>query len=367
MTKRLSDYVAKVMLDSGAFTAWTRGAVIDVKDYIDYIKHNQQHLWTYINLDVIPPVGCSLNDIEEAAEQSYNNLQIMKKAGLCPIPVFHYREQMTWLERLVSDGEKYICLGGTVGLKDAVKKVWFENCIKVLRGPDRLPRVKVHGLGVGSHRQLALFPWQSVDFATWDKGAGNGQVPVPKISGGVPDWSQPPNMIKVSKSGEKHLERWGPQERRAAQAYMEQAGGSLGELRYRRVARERLWILYYYNLQKYLRARGRGWPHIKLVFCTSPSEGDRHDQLTQIGVRYRLMSYFEAMRMPQNYLGDYAKTGLEKDSKPYVRRGNMWKPGKLNTTYANFRRLALLERLARSNGNEETGSGGDSGNQEITD
>jgi hypothetical protein len=29
--------------------------------------------------------------------------------------------------------------------------------------------------------------------------------------------------------------------------------------------------------------------------------------------------------------------------------------------------LALLERLARSKGNEETGSRGDSGNQEITD
>jgi hypothetical protein len=79
------------------------------------------------------------------------------------------------------------------------------------------------------------------------------------------------------------------------------------------------------------------------------------------------MFYFEQCVCPQNYLGDYAKTGLEKDSRPYVRGGDMGKSGKLNTTYANFGRWASLERLAGSKGNEGTGSRGDSGNQEITD
>lgn len=43
----------KIMLDSGAYSAWTLGNSIDIDDYISFIKRKTAHLECYVNLDVI--------------------------------------------------------------------------------------------------------------------------------------------------------------------------------------------------------------------------------------------------------------------------------------------------------------------------
>ena len=42
-----------LFLDSGAFSAETQGAKIDIQEYIDFIKEHQDVIEVYANLDVI--------------------------------------------------------------------------------------------------------------------------------------------------------------------------------------------------------------------------------------------------------------------------------------------------------------------------
>ena len=43
----------KWFLDSGAFSAFTQGAEIDIQEYIEFIKEHKDYLEAYANLDVI--------------------------------------------------------------------------------------------------------------------------------------------------------------------------------------------------------------------------------------------------------------------------------------------------------------------------
>ena len=81
---RLTDLIlkqnpkARVILDSGAFSAWKKKAEISVNEYISYCKAHKDKFYAMINLDVIGN-----------AEKSFENFKIMKKAGLDVVPVFH--------------------------------------------------------------------------------------------------------------------------------------------------------------------------------------------------------------------------------------------------------------------------------------
>ena len=81
---KLVDYIldinpkANIMLDSGAFSAWTQKKEINLDEYIVFCKANKNRLHSMINLDVIGN-----------AEQGFENFKTMKKAGLDVVPVFH--------------------------------------------------------------------------------------------------------------------------------------------------------------------------------------------------------------------------------------------------------------------------------------
>lgn len=65
-----------VLLDSGAWSAWTKGAELSVRDYIKFIKDNRRFLWNYISMDVIPGTASrrrDRSDVEKAAKASYEN------------------------------------------------------------------------------------------------------------------------------------------------------------------------------------------------------------------------------------------------------------------------------------------------------
>ena len=98
LVNRFNDF----FLDSGAFSAYTVGAKINLDEYIQYIKDHK--IKTYANLDVIDDV-----------EGSYQNYKYMVSSGLKPIPVFHCGEDSKYLELYLKDCD-YIALGGVVQL-----------------------------------------------------------------------------------------------------------------------------------------------------------------------------------------------------------------------------------------------------------
>jgi hypothetical protein len=101
----------KVMLDSGAYSAWRQSGTIAIDDYIRFVRDVEPCVHTYVNLDVIPGAlerPRTWNDTQASADASYRNLQKMKDAGLRPLPVFHQGEDFKWLEKMLADGEDYI-------------------------------------------------------------------------------------------------------------------------------------------------------------------------------------------------------------------------------------------------------------------
>ena len=42
-----------LFLDSGAYSAWSKGVTIDIDEYISFIKKNIKYITVYANLDVI--------------------------------------------------------------------------------------------------------------------------------------------------------------------------------------------------------------------------------------------------------------------------------------------------------------------------
>lgn len=176
--------LVKVMLDSGAFSAWTRGVEIELARYIAFIKENAALLDSYINLDSIPGERGrrpTVKEVDRAAAESLENYRAMRAAGLRPIPVFHFGESFVWLERLLEAGADYICLGGTVGTRTAPKRQFFDECFSILTNGRGEPIVRVHGLGVSEGKFVTRYPWYSVDSTSWAIAPIYGMILVPGL------------------------------------------------------------------------------------------------------------------------------------------------------------------------------------------
>jgi hypothetical protein len=140
----------QILLDSGAFTAFTMGRKIDIYDYIDVIKDSGVSL--YATLDVIGD-----------AEGTYKNYLIMREKGVNPIPVFHQKEDTKFLYKYLESCD-YIALGGMVGYTPEKLIPFLDTCFAIIK--NYWPK-KIHGFGVGSVRLWKRYPFYSVDSTSW--------------------------------------------------------------------------------------------------------------------------------------------------------------------------------------------------------
>lgn len=156
----------RLMLDSGAYSAWRSGKPVDLEAYCDFIKENEDWIETYISLDVINP-----NDPEAAAAEGFKNLRYMQKRGLKPMHVFHAKEDMGWLHRMLDAGVAYIGLAGLSFGSHAKTHNWYQSVWPHLVDSAGNPLVKVHALGDTKWASLQTYPWKSCDSASWLYGA----------------------------------------------------------------------------------------------------------------------------------------------------------------------------------------------------
>lgn len=162
---------ARVFLDSGAFSAYTLGATIDLKGYCDYIKRNLD----IIRVDDGVVMASVLDGIGDPL-QTYRNQLHMESLGVRPLPCFHAGEDERYLEHYIQNYD-YITLGGMVGagtdqLIKWLDRMWGEH---LLDGSGK-PRLKVHGFGVTSIPIMERYPWYSVDSSSWIQAAAFGSV-----------------------------------------------------------------------------------------------------------------------------------------------------------------------------------------------
>lgn len=153
----------EVFADSGAFSAASQGAHIDIVDYAAWVKRWAHLLTAHSNLDVIGDAA--------ATDRNQKTLEDM---GLDPLPVFHTGSDMAHLDALL-DRYQYIALGGMVPYMRFPKRImpWLIKCFKLAQG-----RAVFHGFGATSWTVVKSFPWYSVDSSSWGSGFRYGQVPV---------------------------------------------------------------------------------------------------------------------------------------------------------------------------------------------
>lgn len=166
----------KLMLDSGAFTAWTTGKEVDIHAYAEWCHHEQAQGGNVraVNLDVIPgEMGRTSTATERAAgmKQSLKNADFLRSQGIEVVEVFHQDEPSAFLTELLDR----LPLNGVLGISPrndvpvSAKMDWQRKTlafiINAVGGPHNMPRT--HGLAVTSRRMLETFPYYSVDSSTW--------------------------------------------------------------------------------------------------------------------------------------------------------------------------------------------------------
>ncbi|WP_221568926.1 hypothetical protein [Alkalihalobacillus sp. TS-13] len=152
-------YTPCIMLDSGAFSAYTRGNNLSPLDYMHYIQENQHYIDHYISLDVIGD-----------SELTFLYYEIIRSKGYHPLPVFHYGDNVNVLKRYVEMGSAYIALGGTVPERDKRKVAQW-----VIRLQTKYPDVRFHLLGTSSVKVIETTNVYSCDSSTWILQAANGK------------------------------------------------------------------------------------------------------------------------------------------------------------------------------------------------
>ena len=158
------------MLDSGAYSAWSRGQPIDLDQYIAYIHTNAEHLDYYVALDVIPGsfgTRPTPAQVEESAAASWNNLLYMQAHGLSPIPVFHMHEHFKWLRKMIDHGCDYIGISPANDCTTHQKRMWLDKVFDFICDADGWPCIKTHAFGMTALPLLTRYPWYSADSVTW--------------------------------------------------------------------------------------------------------------------------------------------------------------------------------------------------------
>ncbi len=217
-----------IFLDSGAYSAHSKGVKIDIYAYIDFIKANLDNIGIYANLDVIGD-----------AEASWNNQLIMEREGLLPIPCFHLGEDFKYLKRYVAQYD-YIALGGVAQAgKDKTTLIgWMDKCWEIICDKKGMPQCKVHGFAVTSLSIMFRYPWYSVDSTSWVLTGRFGNVFVPKKIDGKFIYDVNSHKVAVSDMSPKmaddgqHFTTFSPNEQAEILEYINMKGFVMGKSDY---------------------------------------------------------------------------------------------------------------------------------------
>lgn len=221
-----------LMIDSGAYTAWTKKQSIGLNEYITFIYEHVLPYFPqaiYVNLDVIGD-----------GKASYRNWWAMKRAGLNPLPIYHVATEEKWLRRYLEETDS-IGLGAIAKMTSSERmvsldRIWSDYLID----KSNMPRVKVHGMGITSFPLMKRYPWYSVDSTSWLQFAIYGKMLIPHRRDGKWKYDKNPLIIGFSSRsptrGEKgeHYENLAPAERELILKYLKTEKISIGKSKIRK-------------------------------------------------------------------------------------------------------------------------------------
>lgn len=199
---------AKVFLDSGAFSAYTKGVNVNLDAYCRYIHDNA---------DIID-VASVLDGIGDPLK-TFQNQDAMEKLGTKPLPCFHYGEDECYLEYYI-ERYPYITIGGMVPISKPQLKLWLDRIwSQYLCDASGHAKIKVHGFGMTNMELMRRYPWYSVDSSSWVQIGSMGNILIP----GLGTISVSDNSPALKEEG-RHAENLTPLQRAGLVQQIERRG-----------------------------------------------------------------------------------------------------------------------------------------------
>lgn len=290
-----------LLLDSGAFSVWTKGVKIDLEEYISFCEKYPDCSY-YVNLDVIPgkpgdKSSLTKDSVEAACRRGWENYKVMiDRLGMNKvIPVFHQGDPIRWLDKYLDFGVTYIGISPANdrqtsgsshkatfagrGSLSTTKLQWINSLRKHLFDGAGRPVVKTHGFAVTSYDLMKSMEWWSVDSASWKLAGAWGTIYVPHSG----NFSVEPEQYKTSANFDpgklgKHV-TCVPRFPRRVEAWLEECGVPVGSYTTKKVSEG-------YKLS---REKKEIWFHKKSRIVLVPIE---HGVTTSVEQRLRVNAEF---------------------------------------------------------------------------
>lgn len=221
--KEHPECTSKLFVDSGAYSAYTKGKVVDVDDYIKFINEYGDYCTVFAQVDTIPQVIGREPTVEEfaaVAPKSWENFLYMTervdpKYRHKIMPVFHFQEDVKWLKKMLEytypgtdQHIPYIGLAVSTVDNGIVRYEWFDMCFKIIKASSN-PNVMTHGFGCTALDVVEKFPLTSVDSTTWIQTAAHGSIMYNKKAIICSDRrvKDPKNIINAPKALQEDVDR----------------------------------------------------------------------------------------------------------------------------------------------------------------
>lgn len=183
------DCPCKLVVDSGAYSAWSRGKQFDVDEYIDFLNSNHvldTAFWA-AEADVIPGrFGVDPTEEERLAapEKSWENYLYMIDKVKWPkkiVPIFHQGEDFKHLKRILAytfkDGDHIPFAGisprNDVSVNEKIK--WYDQVWRIIKESPN-PQILTHNFGMTSLQVIEQYPSFSSDSTSAIRSSSFGNV-----------------------------------------------------------------------------------------------------------------------------------------------------------------------------------------------
>ena len=183
---KTSDINCRLIVDSGAFSAYKSGKIIHIKEYAEWAlkfkdewEHKLKSLY-FVNLDIIGD-----------QEGSDRNLKILQRMGFDPLPVLTVDAKRKQVEWVVNEYPFFLLAGGAV-LGGQQLKIWFDFVFSIVKEQYEKTGVmpKIHLLGATKEWVLKRYPAFSSDSSSWLQPVMFGNSKHSNISSKLPSYAK---------------------------------------------------------------------------------------------------------------------------------------------------------------------------------
>lgn len=183
-------YAGKLFVDSGAYSAHTKGTEVDVDGYIKYLNDNAGVFSCIAQLDTIPGKFGQPKTREElltAPKLSWENYNYMRDRVIDKdnlLPIFHQGDDFKWLKTMLETTYQgshipYIGVSPANDVTVSKKVPWLQQVFGVISESSNR-NVCTHAFGMTSLDLLETYPFTSADSTTWIQFARFGSIVVNK-------------------------------------------------------------------------------------------------------------------------------------------------------------------------------------------